>query len=63
MSILYLLAPLALLLGFFFLGAFLWGASGGQNDDLETPAHRMLLEDDAQECPKQREMKRILGER
>lgn len=43
MSILYLLVPVALLMGFVFLGAFLWGARRGQYDDLETPAHRIFL--------------------
>jgi len=46
MSIIYVLAPLALMLGTLFLGAFLWGASHGQFDDLETPSHRILLEDE-----------------
>lgn len=45
MSIVYLLLPIALLMGFAFLGAFMWTASEGQYDDLETPAHRILLSD------------------
>lgn len=45
MSIVYLLLPIALLLGFGFLTAFILGASRGQYDDLETPAHRILLPD------------------
>lgn len=45
MSILYLFLPLALLFGFGFLGAFIWLAAQGQYDDLETPAHRVLLPD------------------
>ncbi|MBL7714232.1 MAG: cbb3-type cytochrome oxidase assembly protein CcoS [Bdellovibrionales bacterium] len=49
MSILFLLLPVALLLGFGFLFAFIWGASGGQFDDLETPAHRVLLPDSTEE--------------
>jgi len=44
MSILYLLVPLALLLGLFFLWLFLWGVNTGQCDDLESPKHRMLLD-------------------
>jgi cbb3-type cytochrome oxidase maturation protein len=46
MNIVYVLAPLALCLGLSFLAAFLWSALQGQCDDLETPAHRMLLEDE-----------------
>lgn len=43
MSIILVLLPIALVMGFGFLGAFIWGASEGQFDDLETPAHRILL--------------------
>jgi cbb3-type cytochrome oxidase maturation protein len=46
MSILFILLPLALLLGLFFVAGFLRSAAQGQYDDLETPAHRMLLEDE-----------------
>ncbi len=46
MGILIVLVPLALLLGFFFVGVFLWGVKSGQCDDLESPKHRMLLEKD-----------------
>lgn len=45
MNIIYLLLPVAILLGGGFLAAFIWGASQGQYDDLETPAHRILLPD------------------
>jgi cbb3-type cytochrome oxidase maturation protein len=47
MSIVYLLAPLAFLLALGFVTAFLWGAANGQCDDLDTPAHRMLLENES----------------
>ena len=46
MSILYILVPAAVLLGGFFLAAFLWAARKGQFEDLVTPAHRMLIEDE-----------------
>lgn len=49
MSIVFLLLPVALLLGIGFLLAFIWGASRGQFDDLETPAHRILLPDPSNE--------------
>lgn len=42
MNILFLMIPMALLLGLVFVGIFFWAASSGQLDDLETPAHRML---------------------
>jgi cbb3-type cytochrome oxidase maturation protein len=34
--------PMALLMGLGFLIAFLYGVSDGQFDDAETPAHRIL---------------------
>ncbi len=46
MSIIYLLLPMALLLGFGFLGAFIWMSAKGQYDDLETPPYRLLIEDE-----------------
>ncbi len=47
MEILYLLIPIALLLVAAMIGAFLWAARSGQFDDLEGPAHRILMDDDA----------------
>jgi cbb3-type cytochrome oxidase maturation protein len=47
-NIIYFLAPLALLLGFGFAASFIYSAVNGQYDDVETPAHRMLLEDEIQ---------------
>jgi cbb3-type cytochrome oxidase maturation protein len=45
MSVIYLMLPIALLLGFGFLVAFIRSAAQGQYDDLDTPAHRILIED------------------
>lgn len=45
MNIVSALLPIAILLAFGFLGAFVWASRGGQYDDLETPAHKMLLDD------------------
>ena len=46
MSILYLLIPLALLLLCAAVWAFFWAVGSGQFDDLDTPAVRILLDDD-----------------
>jgi cbb3-type cytochrome oxidase maturation protein len=46
MDILYLLVPLALALAFGAVMAFRWAAQNDQFDDLETPAIRMLLDDE-----------------
>ena len=47
MNIVYLLLPFALLLAGTFVAAYIWSVSKGQFDDLETPAHRILLEGDS----------------
>jgi cbb3-type cytochrome oxidase maturation protein len=46
MKIVFLLLPIALLLGGGFLVTFLVLSARGEYDDLETPAHRILLDDD-----------------
>lgn len=45
MNIIILLLPVALFLALSFVIAFIWAANRGQYDDLETPAHKMLLDD------------------
>ena len=45
MEIMPFLIPIALILAVFFIGGFIWMTKKGQYDDLETPRHRMLLED------------------
>jgi cbb3-type cytochrome oxidase maturation protein len=45
MEVIIVLLPLALLLGAFFIFAFILSARKGQYDDLETPRFRMLLDD------------------
>ncbi|MDH3671213.1 MAG: cbb3-type cytochrome oxidase assembly protein CcoS [Gammaproteobacteria bacterium] len=46
MDILYLLIPLALVLVVLIALAFLWSIRSGQFDDLEGPAHRILMDED-----------------
>lgn len=46
MSILYLLIPLAVGLMAIAIAFFLWSVRTGQYDDLEGPAHRILMDDD-----------------
>ncbi len=51
MDILYLLVPLSLVL-VFVIGAVFWRAvQSGQFEDLEGPAHQILLDDDAAPRP------------
>jgi len=46
MSILYLLIPLGLVLLGVAIWAFMWAVRTGQFEDLEGPAHRILMDDD-----------------
>ena len=46
MSILYILIPLALLLLGGAVWAFFWAVGSGQFDDLDTPAVRIIMDDD-----------------
>ena len=46
MDILFLLIPLGLVLLGVAIWGFLWAVRSGQFDDLEGPAHRILMDDD-----------------
>ena len=46
MEILYLLIPLSLLLLGLIVWVFMWAINSGQFDDMEGPAHRILLDDE-----------------
>ena len=47
MNVLYLVVPLALLIVLAAVIAFVWAGRSGQFDDLETPALRVLHDDEA----------------
>jgi len=49
MSVIYIVLPLSLLLVVVAVGFFIWAARGGQFDDLETPAVRVLFDDEEPE--------------
>ncbi len=49
MTILFLIIPFAIILGLFFLAAFIWATSNGQFDDTDTPAHRILIDEKSNE--------------
>ena len=51
MSILYLLIPLGLVLLGIAIWAFMWAVRSGLFDDLEGPAHRILMDDDDPRIP------------
>jgi cbb3-type cytochrome oxidase maturation protein len=46
MEIVYLLVPLAVLVAALVVWLFFWAIRSGQFDDLEGPAHRILMDDD-----------------
>jgi len=46
MNIIFLTLGVSIAIAVSFLFAFIWAARNGQYDDLETPGHRMLLDDD-----------------
>ncbi len=47
METIFVLLPLALLIAAISVGFFIWAARSGQFDDLETPAVRILFDDEA----------------
>ena len=49
MTILAMLIPIALLMGFVGLGAFFWALRSGQFEDPKGAAQRILLDDDLDE--------------
>jgi len=46
MSVIYILLPLVLVLAIVAVIAFIWAVRGGQFDDLDTPAVRVLHDED-----------------
>ncbi len=46
MSMIYVLIPLALVLVLVAVAAFVWATRSGQFDDMDTPAWRIVLDDD-----------------
>jgi cbb3-type cytochrome oxidase maturation protein len=53
MSVMYVILPLSLVMALVAVIAFRWATRKGQFDDLETPAWRAVLDDDAgREPPK-----------
>ena len=51
METIFVLLPLALLIAAIAVGLFVWAAKTGQFDDLETPAVRILFDDEEPRRP------------
>ena len=47
MESVFILIPISIILVFIIGGFFWWSSKNGQFDDLEGPAHRILLDDDS----------------
>lgn len=45
-NILFFMVPAAIIIAGIFVAAFIWATKKGQYDDLDTPAHKMLLDDE-----------------
>ena len=52
MDILFLLIPISLIIMGIAVWVFLWAIRSGQFEDLEGPAHRILMDDDDPMIPK-----------
>jgi cbb3-type cytochrome oxidase maturation protein len=55
MDILYLLIPISLIIVAIAVWVFMWAIRSGQYEDLEGPAHRILMDDDEHLVPHKRE--------
>ena len=45
MEVIFIMLPLAILMGGGFLAAFLWSVHCGQYDDMDTPRYRAVFDD------------------
>lgn len=54
MEILYILIPLGLIVLGIAVWGFLWAVRTGQFDDMEGPAHRILMDDDDVRIPRRK---------
>ncbi len=46
MEVIYYLVPVALVILVIAVGIFFWAVKSGQYDDMEGPAHRILMDDE-----------------
>jgi cbb3-type cytochrome oxidase maturation protein len=53
MEIIYILLPASIILALVGLAAFIWSVRNNQFEDLQTPAKRMLLEEDSEKAAEQ----------
>ena len=63
MSVIFIVLPLALAVVFVAVVAYIWSARNGQFDDLDTPAVRMLHDDDVRATTEERLAGQTIGHR
>lgn len=51
MESMFILIPISIILAFLIAYFFWWSGKNGQFDDLEGPAHRILMDDDSADSP------------
>ncbi|TCK17091.1 cbb3-type cytochrome oxidase maturation protein [Thiogranum longum] len=56
-NILFLLIPVSLIIMGIAIWVFLWAIRSGQFEDLEGPAHRILMDDDDPRIPRKPQLK------
>lgn len=59
MESMYLLVPLSIILAFTIGYFFWWSGKNGQFDDLEGPAHRILMDDDSTDKMLEKEQDKV----
>lgn len=57
MDVLYLLIPISLIIVAIAVWVFMWAIRSGQYEDMEGPAHRILMDDDDPLVPRKPESK------
>ena len=57
MDILFLLIPISLIIMGIAIWVFLWAIRSGQFEDLEGPAHQILMDDDDPRIPRKPKLK------
>ena len=62
MDVLFLLIPLGIVILGIAVWAFMWAVKSGQFDDLEGPAHRILMDDDDPKIPRNKPDERLKDE-
>lgn len=59
MGIIYFLIGCSILIAVVFLGAFFWANKNGQHDDTNTPAIRILFDDDNLQLPENNDIEEV----